>query len=120
MSAPLRWGINGYPSKEHLTESEERAVLRSGPPFEWFYPWAVGGEVRTDQPNRQPYGVVHLYLDAEGNPHRDIQTFYSPEDARVALDVLYAAHPDYCRCMAVFYWAPEYVNYGVEFLGGAK
>jgi len=114
MSTAIRWGTDTYPAKPKLSPSEELSVLRSGAPLRWFFPFAVLGEVRTARPNRMPYGLAHWYIDAEGNPRRAVQTFYSEEDARWALDWLYISHPADCRCVAVFYWTPGTVNYDGE------
>jgi hypothetical protein len=109
-----RWIRADYPSKKYLSRSEAMGVLHSGPNLEWLSPFAILGEVRTDQPNRMPYGLVHWYYDAEGNPKTDVQTFYSVQGARWAAEWLYGSHQEGCRCVAVFYWTPETVNYGIE------
>lgn len=104
-----------YPAKPNLSPSEELAVLRSGPLFEWFASFAVLGEVRTHRPNSMPYGVAHWYFDAEGNQKADVRTCHSQEDARWAMEILFRRHQESCRCVAIWYWTPAMVNYGSEF-----
>ncbi|WP_407358029.1 hypothetical protein LTA6_002621 [Microbacterium sp. LTA6] len=103
-----------YPSRPRLSRSEELDVLRVGPLLQWFFPFAVLGEVRTDRPNSMPYGLVHVYFDAEGKPQRTLRTFLSEEGARWAAEHLYRRHQRSCRCIAVWYWTPAMVNYGPE------
>ena len=103
-----------YPSRPRLSPSEQLSVLRNGPALEWFSPFAVLGEVRTARPNSIPYGLVHLYYDADGTLLTDVQTFRSEEDARWAAEHLYRVHQAGCRCELVFYWTPKTVNYGPE------
>lgn len=98
-----------------ITERAAMRLLDVGPDFALFTGFAALGEVRTDQPNRMPYGVVHWYFDAAGKPQRSVQTFLSVEDARWAMERLYRTHQEGCRCAAVFYWTPKTVNYGSEF-----
>lgn len=108
------WVVADYPSKRGLSRAEAMRVLRSGPNLEWFFPWAVLGEVHTDQPNRMPYGVAHWYYDAAGSPQHTVHTFQGEEDARWALAHLYRNYQEGCRCVAVFYWTPTMVNYSLE------
>ena len=97
-----------------ITERAAMRLLDVGPDFELFRGFAVLGEVRTNQPNRMPYGVVHWYFDAAGKPQRTVQTFRSVEAARWAMERLYRTHRHDCRCGAVFYWTPAMINYGIE------
>ncbi|KXU20101.1 hypothetical protein [Clavibacter nebraskensis] len=91
-----------------------RSVLSVGPDIKWFFPFVVLGEVRTSRPNSMPYGFAHWYLDAEGKLCNDTRTFYSAQGVRWAAEHLYRTHEGDCRCIAVFYWEPATVNYGVE------
>jgi hypothetical protein len=108
------WVVVDYPAKLELSRSEAMAELSSGPAFDWFRGFAVLGEVRTAQPNRMPYGVVHWYFDAAGTPRQTVRTFRNVEAARWALMDLFRTHQEGCRCAAVFYWTPKTVNYGPE------
>lgn len=103
-----------YPSKPRLSPSEELTVLRNGPVPKWFRPWAEHARVAPLAPH--PWGLIHIHGEWDQPPVWELVGFWSPEELRWGMELLYAAHDWHLldvngyfndhECHGVFWWLP--------------
>lgn len=101
-----------YPSKRRLSRSEELTVLRSGPIPKWFRPFAEPAGIAPLTPH--PWGFIHIYGEPGERPVWELVGFWSPDELRWGLELLYAAHDWHLldvdghlndhECHGVLYW----------------